>query len=257
VLAAILTLLYRSKLYFPLSQQITTITFFKYQGFRNKFWAFQMMQFAHSSLSKVNGCAFYKLMGSGKGLGFNPLPDWSVYSLLQIWENEAAATNFFQEHSLVKKYEAHTSERWTLFMKNISAGGAWSGSNPFQKSTTLNDKNSAVAVITRATIKWTMLPQFWQYVPTSHQSLSGNEGLIYTKGIGEIPIIQMATFSLWKDLASVKRFAYESKEHRVAIEKTRKLDWYKEELFARFQPYKSVGTWGQQEMLIGQVTNPL
>ena len=202
-----------------------------------------MMQFAHGALSKVNGCSFYKLMGSGKGLGFNPLPDWSVYSLLQIWENEAAADEFFKNHELVERYKAHTSEIWTVYMRNISAGGAWSGSNPFEKSSLLSKEDKSIAVITRATIKWNMLAKFWQYVPTSHQSLAGNDGLIYTKGIGEIPIIQMATFSLWKDLASVKKFAYESKEHRTAIEKTRSLNWYSEELFARFQPYKFVGTW--------------
>ncbi|MEM1122720.1 MAG: DUF3291 domain-containing protein [Bacteroidota bacterium] len=226
-----------------MSQQITTITFFNYQGFLNKCWGFQMMQFAHRELSQVDGCTFYKLMGSGRGLGFNPLPDWSVYSLLQIWENEAAANAFFSKHPLAKKYDQKTAEMWTIYMRNISAGGEWSGSNPFEKSAFLSKEDPNIAVITRATIKWSMLTKFWQYVPTSHQSLSGNDGLLYTKGIGEIPVIQMATFSLWKDLASVKKFAYESKEHRVAIEKTRSLDWYSEELFARFQPYKTSGTW--------------
>jgi heme-degrading monooxygenase HmoA len=232
-----------------LSQQITTITFFKYQGFRNKLWAFTMMQFAHADLGKVAGCNFYKLMGSGKGVGFNPLPDWSVYSLLQIWESEAAANAFFSEHTLAKKYQEQTTEMWTLYMRNISAGGAWSGGNPFEKSSQLSSENPAIAVITRATIKWKMLPTFWKYVPVSHQSLAGNEGLIYTKGIGEIPVLQMATFSLWRDLASVKKFAYESKEHRVAIEKTRRLEWYSEELFSRFQPYKEAGTWVGKRLL--------
>lgn len=38
-------------------------------------------------------------------------------------------------------------------------------------------------------------------------------------------------------------FAYKSKDHQNAIKKTRQLDWYKEELFSRFQPYRSEGTW--------------
>jgi heme-degrading monooxygenase HmoA len=52
----------------------------------------------------------------------------------------------------------------------------------------------------------------------------------------------MATFSLWKDFESVKQFAY-SKQHKEAIKKTREYEWYSEELFSRFQPYKSSGTW--------------
>jgi hypothetical protein len=50
-----------------------------------------MMQFANKDLAKVNGLTFYRLMGSGKGRGFNPFPDWSVYCLLQVWESEEAA----------------------------------------------------------------------------------------------------------------------------------------------------------------------
>jgi len=226
-----------------LSQQITTITFFRYQGFFNKVWAFQMMQFAHGSLATTEGLIFYKLMGSGKGLGFNPLPDWSIYSLLQVWENETAANAFFEDSALIKKYQAHTLEQWTIYLKNIGAHGLWSGGNPFEKSDNLDPENPKIAVITRATIKVSQLATFWKYVPTSEQPLKNNDGLIYTKGIGEIPIIQMATFSLWKDLAAVKKFAYESKAHRTAIDKTRQLNWYKEELFARFQPYKYLGKW--------------
>lgn len=37
---------------------------------------------------------------------------------------------------------------------------------------------------------------------------------------------------------------------KKAIELTRQLDWYSEELFARFQPYKSVGTWNGVEPLV-------
>lgn len=202
-----------------------------------------MMQFAHPHLQKVDGQVFYKLMGSGKGLGFNPFPDWGVYSLLQIWEDESKANQFFDQSKLVQKYQKHTTEIWTLYLRNITASGEWSGGNPFQKHPDLDPDNPKVAVITRATIKLGKLFHFWKYVPTSQQPLSDNEGLLYTKGIGEVPIIQMATFSLWKDLESIKKFAYQSKEHQVAIQKTRKLNWYKEELFARFQPYKSVGMW--------------
>ena len=79
-----------------------------------------MMQFAHNDLSQVGGVSFYRLMGSGKGKGFNPLPDWSTYSLLQVWETEKAANEFFNDSALLKKYHRHTTELYTLFMKNIS-----------------------------------------------------------------------------------------------------------------------------------------
>ena len=229
--------------------QITTISFFKYTSLRNKFWGLKMMQFAHKGLVNTEGLSFYRLLGSGKGKGFNPFPDWSVYCLLQVWESEEAAHTFFNSSDLIQQYSERTDELFTLYMKNISAGGTWVGKNPFEKGADL-DSTLPIAVITRATIKWNWLIRFWKYVPTSQEPLDGNEGLIYTKGIGEIPIVQMATFSLWKNFESVKQFAYNSKQHQEAVRRTRKNEWYREELFARFQPYKSVGTWGGKDLLI-------
>jgi len=207
-----------------------------------------MMQFAHSDLAEAKGLSFYRLMGSGKGKGFNPLPDWSVYSLLQVWESEEQANEFFNSSILIEKYKSHTSEQYTLYMKNISAGGTWVGKNPFEKGIEL-DPSLPIAVITRATIKWNWLIRFWKYVPTSQEPLEGNKGLVYTKGIGEVPVVQMATFSLWKNFDAVKAFAYNSKQHKEAIRRTRKNEWYREELFSRFHPYKSSGTWQGNDLL--------
>lgn len=189
-------------------------------------------------------------MGSGRELGFSPLPDWSVYALLAVWENENAATNFFKTSEIFLRYISHSSEQWTIFLKTRQVKGLWSGSNPFSPSSELEENNPLIAVITRATIRSIKLIKFWKYVPTSQKPIQkGCEGLIFTKGIGEAPLLQMATFSLWADLDALKRFAYKSPEHQVAIKKTRQLDWYKEEMFVRFQPYKSTGTWGGDQPL--------
>ena len=103
--------------------QITTITFFKYGSLLNKIWAFGMMQFAHRALQGVQGQSFYKLMGSGKGFGFNPLPDWSVYCLLQVWESEEHADTFFMEADLMKGYRKHTVGFRTFYMKTYQQKG--------------------------------------------------------------------------------------------------------------------------------------
>jgi len=224
--------------------QITTITFFRFSNYSAKLWALTMMQFAHKDLHQVSGQSFYKLMGSGKGNGFNPWPDWSVYSLLQVWEKEEDAKRFFAQSALMHKYHVYAAEACTVYMKNIAVKGRWSGNIPFQPDNNLDHTNDCIAVITRATIKWHKLWHFWKYVPASYKKLHENPGLIYTKGIGEVPVVQMATFSLWKNASALKAFAYQSKEHRGAIQRTRTLGWYKEELFARFQPYLSAGTWG-------------
>ncbi|MEN0006402.1 MAG: DUF3291 domain-containing protein [Bacteroidota bacterium] len=223
--------------------EITTITFLKFAGFKNKKWAFTMMNKAHKGLAQVPGQIFYKLMGSGRGHGFNPLPDWSTYTLLQVWENEEQASQFLAQSNLMEQYKMHTLRHWSLFMKTVMAKGQWSGQNPFRKSKSLSAEIPYIGVITRATIKPRQLLNFWRYVPNSMKPLYQNPGLLFTKGIGEVPILQMATFSLWQNKEALMQFAYHSKAHRTAIEKTRTLNWYSEELFARFQLYRYEGDW--------------
>jgi hypothetical protein len=223
--------------------QTTTITFFRFASFRDRVWAFSMMQFAHRELASVAGCAFYRLMGSGRGIGFNPRPDWSVYSLLQVWENEESARSFLHDADIARRYRDHSSEVFTVFMRNISAKGFWGGLNPFAVDKTESNEGLNLAVITRAVIKKSQLRNFWSFVPASQKPLENADGLLFTKGVGEWPITHMATFSVWRDAESMKNFAYKSSEHREAIERTRKFDWYSEELFARFAVVGTEGIW--------------
>ena len=200
------------------------------------------MQFAHKHLQQVHGLSFYKLLGTGKGNGFNPWPDYARYALLQVWDDESAAELFFESSPLFDRYMNHSEERWTLFMHTIKADGFWSERNPFKAVAVAGDTDP-IAIITRATIRLNQLRRFWKYVPTSEKPLKESDGLIYTKGVGEVPFLQMATFSLWRKEEAVKAFAYHSKEHSKAIKLTRELGWYKEEMFVRFRPFRSVGSW--------------
>ena len=211
-----------------------------------------MMQFAHRPLRKVPGLEFYKLMGTGKER-FNPSPDWSVYGILQVWDSEKHADDYFNSNPLFQRYTDHSEKSWVVYLKNTIARGKWDNENPFLRSKTIEEDLSMVVALTRATIKTKLLFKFWKFVPKSQKNLWNNEGLIFTKGIGEVPFRQMATFSLWKDEASLNKFAYQTKGHVAAIGATRKLNWYHEELFARFQPYKSYGDWEIDSPLLNAI----
>jgi spheroidene monooxygenase len=228
---------------------ITTITLIKYKGVYNKFWALQMMQNAKPYLKNVEGLSFYKLLGSGQD-GFKPQPDWSVYALLQVWDNKKQAEKFIGNSALIKKYKQHSFSLCHIYMNSIAAHGLWSGQTPFIPNSNKSNSNGPVAIITRASIKTKELRRFWKYVPQTQKAIENAEGLIYTKGFGEFPIWEMATFSVWKNMEFAKNYAYKNKEHRKAITMTRKYDWYKEELFSRFQVYRVEGEWDGLDNLI-------
>jgi hypothetical protein len=227
-----------------MTRPITTLTFFRYADLSAKLWAFGMMQFAHQHLANVKGQTFYRLMGSGKGLGFNPWPDWSTYALIQSWTGEEEALAFFDHSKLMERYNERTEERCTVFMISTKAHGTWSGQSPFIKPEGLQIESLYTAVLTRAVIRTSKLITFWSYVPTAQRPIEGATGLLFTKGVGEVPFKNMATFSIWETETDMMAYAYQSAEHKKAIQMTRELDWYSEEMFSRFSPYAIEGDWG-------------
>jgi len=199
-----------------------------------------MMQFAHPHLSDIADLEFYRLMGSGKDFGFNPLPDWSTYALLTVWKNEHSANEFFKHSELFSKYKKRAVKIDTYYMRCIKSHGLWSGTNPFEIHDSSTGSDYKIAVITRATIKKKHLFRFWNYVPESTKALISNPDLIYTKGIGEVPIIQMATFSVWRNMDAILAFAYRDSHHKKAVSMTKQYDWYSEEMFSRFEIFKLI-----------------
>ena len=225
-----------------MNKPITTITFFQYDTLRSRWWAFRQMGLAGSQLRKVEGLRFSKLMGSGAGNGFSIWPNFGTYGLLGVWESEGAARRFFDEHPLFQKFRQRCVGWWTTFMQAAKAHGEWDGQQPFPL-TGAYDEQGLVAVITRATIRTRHLWRFWRFVPSVSRSMDDKAGRIFSVGIGELPLVQQATFSLWENSQAMMAYAYRSKEHQEVIRRTRQLGWYKEELFARFHPYQTEGEW--------------
>ena len=222
--------------------QITTITFFHYNNHSSRWWAFRQMGLAGAQLEQVEGLRFSKLLGSGAGNGFSIWPNFSNYGLLGVWENETAARLFFDEHPLFREFRHQCAGWWTTYMQAAKAHGEWDGQQPFPITKTYNE-DSLVAVITRATIHTRQLWRFWRFVPSVSRSMDDKAGRIFSIGIGELPLVQQATFSLWENSSAMTAYAYGSREHKEVVRRTRQYGWYKEELFARFHPYKTEGDW--------------
>lgn len=209
-----------------------TLSFFKFDS--HKFWAFSMMGRGNIMLKKTKGLRFFKQFGTGER-GFSILPDWSEYALLAVWDSEKAATDFFSKSEFYEKYKDRCREIVNYQMDCIRCHGTWDGGTPFivQKDFPVNS-DTKIGVITRASVKPLQLLRFWKYVPKSHEGLFTNPGLLFTKGIGDIPLLEMATFSLWQNQESLMNYAYRNENHKKAISLTKKHNWYSEELFARF-----------------------
>lgn len=180
------------------------------------------------------GLVFGKLLGSGAGAGFSLWPDFSTYVLLTVWESHSDY-QLFTEHPWYMSLLEHNHARTRVKMHPLRSKGSWEGKQPFSALPEYSESLPYTAVLTRARIRLTSLLHFWRNVPQVSKSMRGQAGLLFSKGIGEWPLIEQATFSLWQDQNAIDNFAYRKHQHQQVIQKTYKNQWYSEELFARFQ----------------------
>lgn len=229
-------------------ESLTTLTLFGFDSLAAKSWAFAQMGLAGGELVKTCGLKFWKLLGTGDGGGFSLRPNFGRYGLFQVW-GSAADFDEFRENSLVmKRYRKRAAEVWTVKLLPTKAHGKWSGKNPFEHLTEPN-KTAPIAVLTRAAINLSKLRRFWSFVPATSREINSAPGLIASIGVGEAPFFRQATFSLWRSAADMQNFAYKSAVHREVIKLTRAENWYAEEMFARFTPVASEGTWNGRDPL--------
>jgi len=222
-------------------KQTITMTFFSYTGM-NRMWAMMQMRDGKKRMRKEPGIVFARLLGSGGGAGYSLSPDFGTYALLCVWQDESDADLFFDRSSFYQTFKNHSSEQFTIYMRSISTRGSWTGESPFIPAER-DQQNPYICVLTRATLKKSYLYQFWKRVPNVSKTQAASKGLIFSKGVGEIPFFEQATFTVWENEESMKAFAYQSKYHSEAIKKTREVGGFKEEMFSRFQPYKTTGSW--------------
>ena len=182
-------------------------------------------------LKKLPGISFVKMLGTGKGESFTPKDAdptrWGI--LVTVSENQISNLD---KSFVIRSWQKICKKEYRVILKPISSHGFWSRKQPF--SVENFDWSAKIAAVTRARIVWRKNLIFWRAVPPVTESLHQSPGLLNAIGIGEAPIGLQGTFSVWKDAASLRDFAYKGKAHSEAIKATSAQQWYSEELFARF-----------------------
>ena len=220
----------------------TTLTVFTLSPGQRR-WGLAQMGTSPAVLRRVAGLRFFKLLGSGASNGFGLWPNLDRYGLMAVWENADAAESFFGQHILWAGYQRRSTEVWTVQLAPLKSQGLWDGKMPFDYvPDTMPGEAAPVAVLTRASIRWRQTLRFWQFVEPTSAALAQAVGVRAAIGLGELPVIRQATFSVWESAQAMQEYAYRDARHREVIQLTRREKWYTEELFARFRVLGSSGT---------------
>ena len=183
-------------------------------------------------------------MGTGKNGTFDKEPDWQQWALLCVYkEGKQPAGNEPVYGNFIKKwYRFFRCELFTMLLEPLEGHGTWDGKKVFGNLPPKSGYSGPVAVLTRATIRINKLKYFWQNVAPVAAKMNTAAGFLFSAGIGELPWIKQATFSVWQSKEDMMAFAYGMKEHAEVIQKTRKQKWYSEDMFTRFRLLESMGT---------------
>lgn len=201
-------------------------------------------------LARVDGLAFWRLLGTGRGSDTGPGADLARSALFAVWDDESDLERFLASHPIARRWD-RAAESWHVRLRALGGHGRWRGVDPLD-AMAKGERGGPVAVITRADVRRSAGRAFGRASREVDTELHTAEGLIDVVGIGEAPVGRLATFSLWESMDAVRAFAYAMPRHQQVIEQTRKGDWYSEEMFARFEPYASTGTWDGRDPLAGR-----
>ncbi|RCG22811.1 spheroidene monooxygenase [Sphaerisporangium album] len=235
-------------------------------------------------LRATGGLLFWRLLGTGRGTSMSLGADPRRWALLAVWRDEPALEAFLEHSPIAARWRERASEYWHVRLTPVTSRGHWGGVAPFVPSIPPSPPirpasslplgllsarepdlptdalprpaakgpstpDGPVAVLTRASVRALRLVAFYRSIAAVDRELRESDGCLASLGIGEWPLVRQATFSLWRDATAAGSFAYRGVHHRQVISRVRAENWYAEELFARFIPYASTGTWDGRDPL--------
>ena len=222
----------------------STLTIARYPKWYSLFGFFSMAVF-HFYLRRNKNIFFYKLMGSGKNGTFDVQPDLRQWAILCVFKNDIStrvAVDNLYGNFIASWWKKLQCEVMTVALQPIEGHGKWDGSECFGALPKTSAYEGLIAVLTRASIRLSKVKSFWKNVSDAAQAVHNADGFITSFGIGEVPWIKQATFSVWQSKEAMKAYAYKQRSHQQVIQKTRKEAWYSEEMFVRFKILWTSGT---------------
>ena len=241
------------------------------------------------ALHRTDGLRFWRLLGTGRGATMTMSADLRRWALFAVWEDESALDAFLATSPVAARWEELARERWHVRLEVLRSKGAWGGSDPLAgrarsrrrgarrrragasprrlrsvrgapevgavarrrrgglararrataPSRSSRARRSAPPASCASTARSSRRPRGSARAPAcSHRSASAS---------GRSPARRRSRSGARSPTRAPTRTR--RPQHSEVVRRTRDEDWYSEELFARFRPYGSTGTWNGTDPL--------
>ncbi len=206
-------------------------------------WGWSRVALGERLLRRVDGLRFARALGCGRDGGFGLQPSWDRQGLFALFDDDRSADAFIDASPVTAAYRAHAREFLAVRLRATSSRGSWGGMGIGVSAAA--DPAAPVAALTRGAIRPGRALAFWRHAPASEAGLAQAPGCRLAVGLGEVPVLRQATFSLWDDCAALQAYA-RSGAHRDAARAAQAEGHFSESMFVRFAPQRLEGQWQGQ-----------
>ncbi|HEV7615970.1 MAG TPA: hypothetical protein VGO36_07045 [Solirubrobacterales bacterium] len=171
--------------------------------------------------------------------------------LLAAWESDAALDAFCHSHPVARRLRGG----WGVRLAPLRVFGSWAGMPGLPSRALAVEEEEPVGILTLGRLRLLRTAAFRRSAGPAEAAALGDPALLAGIGLTRPPRL-VATFSLWRGAAAMRRYAIGAGgPHAAAIAADRVRGFHHESAFVRFRPYASEGSWDGRDPLAGLIAD--
>jgi hypothetical protein len=174
-----------------------------------------------------------------------PRPSPGRVGLIAAWEDDSAIDRFLAKHPLAQPLAAG----WHVRLQPLRVFGSWAGMPDLPSRELAIEDDEPVVVLTLGWLRLNRVVPFLRSAAAAERAAVADKGMVASLGLARPPHL-VSTFSIWRDAAAMRRYAFgQAGAHQAAVKADRRRPYHHESAFIRFRPYASQGTWDGRDPL--------